>query len=132
MRHPKPLPRSLTIAMFAGQFRLDRSQLIEAARSSLRSGRPDKGAVLDNVREARACNWAMIHRIKAARAVHRREVRGTTKAVNLRVLDHQAEVIRLLKDKVGELETRLTKYERSPGVPYGSPAPPPTIATRSG
>lgn len=113
MRHPKPLPRSLTIAMFAGQFRLDRIQLIEAARSSLRSGRPDKAAILDNVREARACNWAMIHRIKAARAVHRREVRGTTKAVNLRVLDHQAEVIRLLKDKVAEYEEKMRRMSLS-------------------
>jgi hypothetical protein len=86
--------------MFAGQFRLDRIQLMQAARET----RWDKVRKLDNVREARACNWAMIHRIKAARAVHRREVRGTTKAVNLRVLDHQAEVIRLLKDKVAELE----------------------------
>ncbi len=31
------------------------------------------------------------------------------KAVNLRVLDHQAEVIRLLKDKVAELETQVAQ-----------------------
>lgn len=71
MRHPKPLPRSLTIAIFAGQFRLDRIQLMQAARGmqwNMQSKR-------DHVREARDCNWAMIHRIKAARAAYAREMR---------------------------------------------------------
>lgn len=37
------------------------------------------------------------------------------KAVNLRVLDHQAEVIRLLKNKVAELEEALHQETRRGG-----------------
>jgi hypothetical protein len=46
------------------------------------------------------------HGLAAAHMAGYRSASRARKAVNLRVLDHQAEVIRLLKDKVAELEER--------------------------
>lgn len=76
MRPRKKLPRSLRLAMIAGQFRQQRVDMMSRARYERGVGRAMAGGsmALYYVREARAINWVMITQLRAARAKHRGEV----------------------------------------------------------
>lgn len=69
MKPRKKLPRSLRLAMIAGQFRQQRVDMMESARTA----GPHGWQQLYFVREARAINWVMITQLRAARRAYARE-----------------------------------------------------------
>lgn len=73
MRPRKKLPRSLRLAVIAGQFRQQRIDSMHAARGIVPGSSKDWER-LHHVREARAINWVMITQLRAARAKHSAEV----------------------------------------------------------
>lgn len=94
MKPRKKLPRSLRLAVIAGQFRQQRVDMMGRARYELGVARAMAGGsmVLYYVREARAINWVMITQLRAARRAYTREQQPELSASIKHVLDNDGRV----------------------------------------